>query len=44
MNELSHVDEAGAVRMVDVGAQADAAPPRRRTGDRADGARDRSAG
>ena len=40
---LSHVDETGAVRMVDVGGEAGAAAARRRTRDRAHGAGDRGA-
>ena len=39
-DDLSHVDDAGSVRMVDVGGKP-AAPSRRRARARADGARDR---
>ena len=40
VGELSHVSEAGDVRMVDVGGKPTFAPPRGRAGDGADGGRD----
>ena len=43
MSELSHVDESGRVRMVDVGVEAGLPPPRGRAGIRAHGGRDPSA-